>query len=426
MWQTQLFGLTLYQLFWYFVIYAVLGWCGEVIFCTVNTGAFVNRGFLNGPVCPIYGFGMLTVLCLLGPVADHLLLLFLGGMVFASLIELIAGFALEKIFHAQWWDYSKMPFNIGGYICLRFSLLWGLLIVFGVKVLHPPIADALATVPAIVGEIAAVPVTLLFLADLAVTVAEITRLDRSLGELEKVAGALHKVSDDLSAELGGRSLVAAAVAAEKSQVLGEKLDETKDKLGETKDAVADKLGETKEAVADKLGETKEAVVSKLGETKDVVADKLGETKDVVADKLGEAKDVVADKLGETKDVVAGKLGETKEAVADKLGETKEAVADKLGETKNAVTGKLGETRLQATLGAAQLAQSAAQLAQSAAQRKDSLQRRYEELSESYARALAGAGRRSRRLLAAFPDMSNRRHRAALDELHRRAAGKKGQ
>ena len=349
MWQTQLFGLTLYQLFWYFVIYAVLGWCGEVIFCTVNTGAFVNRGFLNGPVCPIYGFGMLTVLCLLGPVADHLLLLFLGGMVFASLIELIAGFALEKIFHAQWWDYSKMPFNIGGYICLRFSLLWGLLIVFGVKVLHPPIADALATVPAIVGEIAAVPVTLLFLADLAVTVAEITRLDRSLGELEKVAGALHKVSDDLSAELGGRSLVAAAVAAEKSQVLGEKLDETKDKLGETKDAVA-----------------------------------------------------------------------------DKLGETKEAVADKLGETKNAVTGKLGETRLQATLGAAQLAQSAAQLAQSAAQRKDSLQRRYEELSESYARALAGAGRRSRRLLAAFPDMSNRRHRAALDELHRRAAGKKGQ
>ena len=86
MWETSIFGFTLYQLFWYFVLYSLLGWCAEVVFCTVNTGKFVNRGFLNGPVCPIYGFGMLIVLCALTPLSGSLPVLFVGGAVLASLL----------------------------------------------------------------------------------------------------------------------------------------------------------------------------------------------------------------------------------------------------------------------------------------------------------------------------------------------------
>ena len=227
MWQTQLFGFTLYQLYWYFVLYAVLGWCAEVVFCTVNTGVFVNRGFLNGPVCPIYGAGMVLVLCALAPVSGSLPLLFFGGALVATVLEFITGWALEKLFHTQGWDYSDKPFNLGGYVCLAFSLLWGLLILLVMRVLHPPIALLVAAVPFSVGRWLTLPVTLIFLADLAVTVQGILKLNRGLGELEKVAGALRHASDNLSELLGEHSLRTAMSLEEKTQQLSEKLGEAR-------------------------------------------------------------------------------------------------------------------------------------------------------------------------------------------------------
>ena len=128
--------MTIYNILWYFFIYAFLGWCLEVCFCSIQTGSFVNRGFLNGPVCPIYGFGMLIAGSSLAPVRDNLILLFFGGMVLASALELVGGWALKKLFHTTWWDYSDEPLNIGGYICLKFSLAWGVCVTFAVRVLH--------------------------------------------------------------------------------------------------------------------------------------------------------------------------------------------------------------------------------------------------------------------------------------------------
>ena len=96
----------------------------------------VNRGFLNGPICPVYGSGVLMVLIVLFLVGSilgakttvdtsHPMILFAIGIVFASLIEFLAGFILDKLFHARWWDYSDRKFNINGYICLEFSMIWG-------------------------------------------------------------------------------------------------------------------------------------------------------------------------------------------------------------------------------------------------------------------------------------------------------------
>lgn len=128
--------MTFYELLWYFSIYSFLGWCMEVVFCTVRTGKLVNRGFLNGPVCPIYGFGMVIVLAVLGRFSDNIALLFFGGMVLTSALELVGGWALKKFFHTTWWDYSEKPLNIGGYICLQFSLAWGVCVVLAVRFLH--------------------------------------------------------------------------------------------------------------------------------------------------------------------------------------------------------------------------------------------------------------------------------------------------
>ena len=113
----------IYQALWIFIIYAFLGWCSEVAFAAVNKGKFVNRGFLNGPVCPIYGVGMLIVVLCLWSLRDRPLLLFLGSALLTTALEFVTGFVLEKFFHDKWWDYSDMPFNIKGYVCLKFTVV---------------------------------------------------------------------------------------------------------------------------------------------------------------------------------------------------------------------------------------------------------------------------------------------------------------
>jgi uncharacterized membrane protein len=122
---TVVCGFSLYHILAYFLIYSCIGWCLEVIYAAATTGQLVNRGFLNGPVCPIYGFGMIIVLFALTPLQHSILLLYIGGVILPSALELVGGWALYKIYHTRWWDYSDFPFNIGGYICLEFCLLWG-------------------------------------------------------------------------------------------------------------------------------------------------------------------------------------------------------------------------------------------------------------------------------------------------------------
>ena len=198
----------LYQAVGLFFRYAFLGWCVEVAFVAVTCGRVVNRGFLNGPVCPIYGFGMLGVLYLLRPVEENLLLLFLGGMVLASALELAGGWALNRLFHTRWWDYSNEPFNLGGYICLKFSLMWGLGTVMVVRLVHPALYDLFLWIPRRLGVGLEVVLTLIFLADLAATVVTVMGLERDLKELHELAGTLRRGSDMLTQKVGGAAQAA--------------------------------------------------------------------------------------------------------------------------------------------------------------------------------------------------------------------------
>ena len=116
---------TLYEVLWIFIIYAFIGWCSEVSYAAMDRGIFVNRGFLNGPYCPIYGIGVLTVIVILTPLKRNLLLLYVGSFFLTSILEFLTGFILEKVFHNKWWDYSNKPCNIMGYVCLKFSIFWG-------------------------------------------------------------------------------------------------------------------------------------------------------------------------------------------------------------------------------------------------------------------------------------------------------------
>ena len=199
----------LYQTLWFFFVYAFLGWCTEVSYAALHTGKFVNRGFLNGPVCPIYGFGVVIVLWALEPLAGNSLLLFLGSVVLTSLLEWITGFVLEKLFHQRWWDYSEEPFNIGGYICLRFSIAWGLACLFVVKLVHPTILWGVQAIPRTLGWVLLGIFSAAMAVDLAATVRTIARMNRQLSQLDEMAGRLKAVSNDLGEYLAVRVLDAA-------------------------------------------------------------------------------------------------------------------------------------------------------------------------------------------------------------------------
>ena len=175
---TMVCGFSLYQILAFFLIYSCLGWCLEVIYAAVSTGQLVNRGFLNGPVCPIYGFGMIIVLFTLSPLADY------------------------KLYHTRWWDYSDFPFNIGGYICLEFSLLWGVGTVVVMKAVHPVIAGFVEMVPQMVGFVLMCILYACYAADVVVTAFAASDLARELDALEKVADSMHAVSDAMTELLG--------------------------------------------------------------------------------------------------------------------------------------------------------------------------------------------------------------------------------
>lgn len=246
-----------YQLLMLFLIYSFLGWCVEVSFVAVTTGRVVNRGFLNGPVCPIYGVGMLGALLLLEPVSGNLVLLFFLGMLLCTLVELIGGWILEKAFHTRWWDYTDKPFNLGGYICLGFSIMWGFAVTFAVRLIHPLIFSLVCWLPHLLGWISIGVLYALFLIDFVLTLITVVGIRKQLGELERVGQALHTVGDTISDRLGNSALAADA-KLESAKIAGqERMAESKEKLELARESSQRKFAESKERFAEsreKLGD----------------------------------------------------------------------------------------------------------------------------------------------------------------------------
>ena len=211
----------LYGLFWIFFLYAFLGWCTEVSYAALVTGTFVNRGFLNGPVCPVYGFGVVIVLNCLTPLADNLLLLFLGSVALTSALEWFTGFVLEKLFHQRWWDYSDEPFNLSGYVCLRFSIAWGFACMFVVKLLHPTVLLFIRLIPKPLGVVLLFVLGTGMAVDLTATVATIVKLNRRLARIDELATKIKEASNEFGENLADRVLDAAERGADWKEELDE-------------------------------------------------------------------------------------------------------------------------------------------------------------------------------------------------------------
>ena len=175
-----------YYLAAFFFIYGILGWCVEVAYAAAKEGIFVNRGFLNGPICPIY--------CL-SEIKGNMAVLYAASVVLVTVIEGLTGLVMDRLFHHKWWDYSNQPLNIGGYVCLVFSLIWGVFCVFIMKVFQPVVRGIVIHIPFIVGMMILIVCMIGMTADVYVTSTAIFKLNRKLEAMNKIAAELHELSD---------------------------------------------------------------------------------------------------------------------------------------------------------------------------------------------------------------------------------------
>lgn len=242
-----------------FFIYSLLGWCVEVAFVAVTAGKVTNRGFLNGPVCPIYGCGMIGVLLALLPVEKNIWLLFLGGMVICSAVELFGGWILDKIFHMRWWDYSDEKFNIGGYVCLAFSFMWGMAVVFAVKFVHHPIMAVVKKIPFQIQVIIVVVCGVVFVVDMIVTLKNLIGINKSLGQLDKLAESLHTVGDQLKDVVGNSAITVAEKAEEGMEILDEKTADSRERIAGVREESAERIAKQLK----ELEEKRDAIMESL-------------------------------------------------------------------------------------------------------------------------------------------------------------------
>lgn len=176
--------------FVYFVIFSVMGWIYESAFCTIKNGKWQNRGFLYGPVCPIYGVGATAITFIVDQAEAHgisdlawwqiFLIAFFGSIV----LEYVTSYVLEKLFHAYWWDYSDVPLNIHGRVCLPASIgfgIAGLIVVYGIA---PFTKQMVGWIPPSWMELLSLILMAVVAADTTLTVSVLTHFEQNVIALE--------------------------------------------------------------------------------------------------------------------------------------------------------------------------------------------------------------------------------------------------
>ncbi len=206
------------RLFLIFTLYSFIGWVCEVIYCSIPAKHFINRGFLHGPVCPVYGFGAMLVIFTLEPAKDNLLLLFVSAVVVTSLLEYVTSWALEAIFSTKWWDYSDHRFNINGRVSLVNSLLFGLMAVIAVLFVNPILISMVEALHYSAARLLALTVAVNFIIDIALTLKNLVAFDQYLARL-------HAFGDELKERFSGEEWFNAKDLPESIERLRQKITE---------------------------------------------------------------------------------------------------------------------------------------------------------------------------------------------------------
>lgn len=185
------------QFILYIIIYSFFGWILESVLKTIYQKKFVNSGFLNGPICPIYGFGAIIMELCLSSLRDKPIILFITAFFLLSLWEYIVGYLIEKIFKTKYWDYSNLKFNIQGRVCLKNSIYWGLLGLIFIKWVHPFIESIVKLIPINTLFYIDIIIGVVILIDTIITIIQITNIDVAIQKLNDLSENIKSKVEEL-------------------------------------------------------------------------------------------------------------------------------------------------------------------------------------------------------------------------------------
>lgn len=163
-----------------FFIYGFMGWIIEVIYTFITDKRLVNRGFLIGPICPIYGAGCVLLILLLDSYKNDFFVLFLGSVFICSILEYLTSYFMEKIFNARWWDYSYMKYNINGRICLETMLPFGILGSVIINFINPKLVNIIDKIDLNIINVFVILLLLIFILDIVISCSVVSKLKKTL------------------------------------------------------------------------------------------------------------------------------------------------------------------------------------------------------------------------------------------------------
>jgi hypothetical protein len=175
-----------------YFVFSVLGWIWESIYCTIKERKWQNRGFLYGPLCPIYGFGSIIALLVYDLISLGIVhqlswwMTLIVGFFLSMILEYPTSYILEKLFHARWWDYSDLPLNINGRTCVITSLGFGIGAIIIMNYLIPAYEQALVIIPASIIAISCVIFVAIHSSDITLTVSHLTNFQKNIDEMEEI------------------------------------------------------------------------------------------------------------------------------------------------------------------------------------------------------------------------------------------------
>ena len=193
--------MSVYYLLKIFFIYSFLGWILEVIEAAVKTNRFINKGFLNGAICPAYGFSMVLMTVCLKPWHDNALYLLLGCLLIGTGVEYVTGFLLEKLTHSKWWDYSHLPWNLKGRICLFSSCLWGVAGIICLEINRFLSSKVFPMEIKLWNKIGLILLSICFLLDLIASLVTVFSLQNKFKKMEKIGKRILAISSRLGGKI---------------------------------------------------------------------------------------------------------------------------------------------------------------------------------------------------------------------------------
>ena len=300
-----------------FFSYAILGWIMEVVLSLIQHKKFINRGFMIGPYCPIYGAGGTAISMFLQGYKESPIVLFCVAIVICGVLEYLTSYIMEKVFKARWWDYSKKKYNINGRVCLETIIPFGLLGCFIIYVLNPSILYALNKIPENTLNVIVGIFTSLFVIDFIISFFVISRLRSTVKQVntdytyDNTEEITKKVKEILSSRtIFDRRLINAfpkISIEEVKQKIKEKTDQVKENVSKVKDEATEKIKEGAVKV-------KETTIKMTGEATEKIKEGAAKVKETTV----KAKENAAEKIKESATKVKESTAKAKEGATEKF------------------------------------------------------------------------------------------------------------